>query len=103
MLTERASLNKWVICDTAFSFRMYLKSCGVQQSFSAPGNPHDNAVTESFFATIKKEDFRQKFYKNETEFCYAVDRYIEFYNDYLPHQRLGFLTPNQVEEQFYLV
>lgn len=86
---------------TAFTFRTHLKACGVQQSFSAPGNPHDNAVAESFFATIKKEDFRQKFYKNETEFCHAVDRYIEFYNDYRPHQRLGFLTPNQAEEKFY--
>lgn len=86
---------------TAFSFRTHLKACGVQQSFSAPGNPHDNAVAESFFASIKREDFRQKFYKSETEFCHAVDRYIEFYNDYRPHQRLGFLTPNQAEENFY--
>lgn len=68
---------------------------------SAPGNPHDNAVAESFFAAIKREDFRQKFYKSETEFCHAVDRYVEFYNDYRPHQRLGFLTPNQAEEKFY--
>lgn len=87
---------------TAFSFRKYLRTHGVQQSFSAPGNPHDNAVAESFFAAIKREDFRQRFYKNIVEFHHAVDRYIEFYNGYRPHQRLGFLTPNQVEEQFYL-
>lgn len=84
---------------TTFSFRMHLKACGVQQSFSAPGNPHDNAVAESFFAAIKREDFRQKFHKSETEFCHAADRYVEFYNDYRPHQRPGFLTPNQAEEK----
>ncbi len=85
---------------TAFSFRQLLKNYGVQQSFSAPGSPHDNAVAESFFASIKKEDFRQNYYKTEEGFRAAVDRYIQFYNDYRPHQRLGFLTPNQVEAEF---
>ena len=86
---------------TAFEFRNTLRNYGVVQSFSAPGSPHDNAVAESFFATIKKEDFRRNYYKTESEFRVAVTKYIEFYNDYRPHQRLGFLTPNQVEMEFY--
>ena len=86
---------------TAFEFRNALRNYGVVQSFSAPGSPHDNAVAESFFATIKKEDFRRNYYKTENEFRMAVAKYIEFYNDYRPHQRLGFLTPNQVEMEFY--
>lgn len=86
---------------TAFEFRNALRNYGVVQSFSAPGSPHDNAVAESFFATIKKEDFRRNYYKTENEFRTAVAKYIEFYNDYRPHQRLGFLTPNQVEMEFY--
>ena len=71
------------------------------QSFSAPGSPHDNAVAESFFASIKKEDFRRNFYKTEDEFQDAVAKYIEFYKDYRPHQRLGALTPNQAEAEYY--
>ena len=86
---------------TSTTFRQLLKQCGVQQSFSAPGTPYDNAVAESFFASIKKEDFRQNYYKTEEEFRVAVDSYIQFYNDYRPHQRLGFLTPNQAETEFY--
>ncbi|MBQ8831059.1 MAG: IS3 family transposase [Oscillospiraceae bacterium] len=86
---------------TSFEFCRLLKKLGVTQSFSAPGSPHDNAVAESFFASIKKEDFRRNFYKTEDEFCEAVKQYIEFYNDYRPHQRLGFLTPNQAEKEFY--
>ncbi len=86
---------------TSAAFRQLLKQCGVQQSFSAPGTPYDNAVAESFFASIKKEDFRQNYYKTVEEFRIAVDNYIQFYNDYRPHQRLGFLTPNQAEKEFY--
>ncbi|MDY3286499.1 MAG: IS3 family transposase [Eubacteriales bacterium] len=86
---------------TSFEFCNLLKKLGVTQSFSAPGSPHDNAVAESFFASIKKEDFRRNYYKTEGEFRIAVKEYIEFYNDYRPHQRLGFLTPNQVEKKFY--
>ena len=86
---------------TSFEFRQLLKKLGVIQSFSAPGSPHDNAVAESFFASIKKEDFRRNFYKTEDEFQDAVAKYIEFYNDYRPHQRLGSLTPNQAEAEYY--
>ena len=78
-----------------------LREYGVTQSFSAPGSPHDNAVIESFFASIKKEDFRKHFYKTAAEFKVAVAKYIDFYNDYRTHQRLGYLTPNQAEEEYY--
>lgn len=80
---------------------MLLKEHNVSQSFSAPGAPHDNAVAESFFATIKKEDFRRTWYKTEDEFKEAVDKYIDYYNDYRPHQRLEFMTPNQVESEYF--
>ena len=86
---------------TSFEFCNLLKQHKITQSFSAPGSPHDNAVAESFFASIKKEDFRRNYYKTEEEFRTAVAEYVEFYNDYRPHQRLGFLTPNQVEKEFY--
>ncbi len=86
---------------TSFEFCNLLKKLGVTQSFSTPGSPHDNAVAESFFASIKKEDFRRNYYKTEEEFRIAVKEYIEFYNNYRPHQRLGFLTPNQAEKEFY--
>ena len=86
---------------TAYNFHMLLKKYGVTQSYSAPGSPYDNAVVESFFASIKKEDFRKHFYKTEDEFNIAVAKYVDFYNDYRPHQRLGYLTPNQAEEEYY--
>ena len=86
---------------TAFNFRRLLKEYKVTQSFSAPGTPHDNAVIESFFASIKKEDFRMHFYQTEEELRTAVSKYIDFYNDYRPHQNLGYMTPNQAEDEYY--
>ncbi len=85
---------------TAYEFRSYLRELGILQSFSAPGSPHDNAVAESFFASIKKEDFRRSYYVTEDAFRKAVDAYIDFYNSYRPHQSLGFLTPDQAEAQY---
>ena len=63
---------------TSFEFCNLLKQHKITQSFSAPGSPHDNAVAESFFASIKKEDFRRNYYKTEEEFRTAVEK--EFYN-----------------------
>lgn len=86
---------------TCFEFRQMLRGLKVTQSFSAPGNPYDNAVVESFFASIKKEDFRMRFYKTEEEFQLAVDMYIEFYNNYRPHQKLNYMTPDQAESIYF--
>ena len=86
---------------TSYVFRTLLRSNGVTLSYSRPGTPHDNAVAESFFASIKKEVFRKYFYATKKAVVKAVDEYVEFYNDYRPHQRLGYLTPNKVEEEYY--
>ena len=86
---------------TSCAFRTLLRSKGVMLSYSRPGTPHDNAVAESFFASIKKEVFRKYFYSTKSAVVKAVDEYVEFYNDYRPHQRLGYLTPNKVEDEYY--
>ena len=86
---------------TSYVFRTLLRSKGVTLSYSRPGTPHDNAVAESFFASIKKEVFRKYFYPTKRAVVKAVDEYVDFYNDYRPHQRLGYLTPNKVEEDYY--
>lgn len=73
----------------AYEFRSLLRKYNVTQSFSKPGTPFDNAVAESFFASIKKEEFRRSFYNTEEELQTAVQEYIEYFNDYRPHQRMG--------------
>jgi transposase InsO family protein len=39
---------------TSHRFRQLLHERSVEQSFSNSGKPHDNAVAESFFATLKE-------------------------------------------------
>ena len=47
---------------TAFKFRKHLRKLGVKQSFSNPGTPLDNAVAESFFACMKREELSHNYY-----------------------------------------
>lgn len=52
----------------------------VVQSFSKSGSPHDNAVAESFFASMKREEVYRTPYKSEHQFVESIDTYIKFYN-----------------------
>lgn len=42
-------------------------------TFSKAGTPHDNAVMESFFATLKREELYRRAYRSEREFKEYVD------------------------------
>ena len=85
---------------TAFSFRQLLLDFNIHQSFSNIGNPLDNAVAESFFASLKKEQFKFHFYETVSELEESLSEYIDFYNDYRPHECLKQQTPNQFEESY---
>lgn len=85
---------------TSYRFRQLLHERSVEQSFSNSGKPHDNAVAESFFATLKKEDLYRKDYTSEAAFKRGLTSYIEFYNTQRPHRTLKNQTPCQVEELF---
>lgn len=80
------------------TFQTLLKKCGVTQSFSKSGCPHDNAVAETFFATFKKEEAYRRDYSSEADFRKSVETYIAFYNDTRPHQTLAYKSPSRFEE-----
>lgn len=82
------------------TFRALLKKCGVTQSFSKSGRPHDNAVAETFFATFKKEEAYRREYSSEASFRKSVEAYIAFYNDIRPHQTLAYKAPTRFEELY---
>ena len=78
-------------------FQRYLKSIGARPSMSAKGNCYDNAVAESFFATLKREEVNRKEYKNIREARISLFDYIEvFYNRQRLHSALNYKTPAEV-------
>ena len=59
---------------------------------------YDNAVAESFFASLKKEELYRRNITSDRAFQASVASYIEFYNTKRPHRTLKNLTPCQMEE-----
>lgn len=86
---------------TSYMFRSFLRELNVTQSFSHPGTPHDNAVNESFFACMKREELSHKFYNSVEELTKDVGEYAAFYNGMRPHERLGDKTPMQIEAEYW--
>ena len=80
------------------TFCGYLQSLEVKQSFSKTHTPYDNAVSESFFSTMKREELYRAKYKSEREFKQAVSDYITFYNENRQHKYLNYKTPTQFEK-----
>jgi len=87
---------------TSIEVRSILERHNISQSFSNPGCPHDNAVAEAFFARIKAEFIHRFIFEDEIDFRRELQEYFRFYNDYRPHSHLNYLTPNRVEEAYYL-
>lgn len=87
---------------TSNSFRKHLCDLGVQQSLSNPGMPWDNAVSEAFFASLKREELSHKYYNSPEQLKRDVADYVDFYNNVRPHENLGMLTPREKERQFEL-
>lgn len=85
---------------TSGAFTKLLRQYHVSQLFSASGKPHDNAVAETFFATLKKEEAYRRNYTSEKDYCKSVERYIKFYNEKRPHQSNAYKTPLRFEELF---
>lgn len=82
------------------AFQDLLKECGVAQSFSSTGRPHDNAVAETFFATFNREEAYRRNYTSENDFRKSAEEYILFYNEKRPHATIGYKSPSRFEELY---
>ncbi len=76
-------------------FRGALGALGMVASMSRKGNCWDNAVSESFFATLKTEEATEP-YTTKQEAHRSIAQYIHgFYNPVRLHSSLGYLSPNE--------
>jgi transposase InsO family protein len=88
---------------TSVEYRDVLSELGVTVSMSRKGNCWDNAVAESFFATLKTELVYGRAWPTRLQLRAAVFEYIEvFYNRQRLHSSVGYRTPAQVESDFAL-
>ena len=78
------------------NFKELLATYKMIQSMSAKGDCWDNAVAESFFATLKKEEVYRTHYQNRWQARQSIFSYIEiFYNRNRKHSFLGNKSPVQ--------
>jgi putative transposase len=81
------------------SHRAILKDHGIVQSMSRKGDCWDNAVSESFFSTLKKELIELTHFTDQTQAAAAIFEYIEvFYNKIRAHSTIGYRAPAEFEE-----
>ncbi|MGZ6576539.1 MAG: IS3 family transposase [Solirubrobacteraceae bacterium] len=72
---------------------------GIAVSMGSRGDAYDNAVAETFFATLKKELVNRRPWPSRLELQSAVFEYIEaFYNRQRRHSTLGMLSPVAYEQ-----
>lgn len=83
-------------------YQQLLAAHGFLSSMSRKGNCWDNAVAESFFATLKLELGYQRQWHTRTQARSEIFEYIElFYNRQRRHSALGYLCPNEFELRYY--
>jgi transposase InsO family protein len=83
------------------AYQHLLADAGGHCSMSRKGNCYDNAVVESFFATLKRERVYQRNYQTRLEAQQDIFHYIEVsYNRKRKHSTLGYRSPEQFEQHY---
>jgi putative transposase len=84
---------------TAVAFGAQLQAAGLVASMGSVGDCFDNAVAESFFATLKVELLYRGEWPTRAAAKSAIFRFIEtWYNTRRRHSTLGYLSPASFEE-----
>lgn len=84
---------------TSDAYRAVLAQATITVSMSRTGNCYDNAVTESFFGTLKGECVERTCFQTRREARQTIFEYVEcFYNRIRRHSSLGYLSPVAYEQ-----
>ena len=83
-------------------FQSLIKGAGGLQSMSRTGCCYDNAITESFFGTLKRELVHHCSFRTRIEAQSRLFRYIEgFYNRRRLHSAVGYQAPENYERLYF--
>jgi putative transposase len=84
----------------SLAFGQAARDAGIARSMGSKGDCYDNAVAESFFATLKKELVHRRTWPTRRELTSEVFEYVEaFYNRTRRHSTLGYLSPADYENR----
>ena len=85
---------------TSLVYGSYAKQSGIDLSMGSIGDPWDNALAETFFASLEKELLRRERFATREQARMRIFWYIEcFYNTQRRHSSLDYLSPNQYEQR----
>jgi transposase InsO family protein len=86
---------------TSTEFGRKLTALQMRQSLGRTGCCYDNALAESFFASLKNERVHRTVYPTRNKAKHDIARYIEiFYNRQRLHSVLGYRTPHEVRTEY---
>jgi putative transposase len=85
---------------TSIAFGKRCREAGIRPSMGSVGDCYDNALCESFFATLECELLNRRKFPTQVEARMAVFEFIEgFYNPHRRHSSLGYLSPINYERR----
>jgi putative transposase len=83
---------------TSYAFGKRCREAGVMPSMGSVGDAYDNAMAESFFATLERELLNRRRFRSQAEAKMAVFEWIEgWYNPHRRHSSLGYRSPVNYE------
>jgi putative transposase len=87
---------------TSYDFAKACRAVGAERSMGSVGDCFDNAMAESFFATLECELIDRSVFENRNMARMAVFEFIEgFYNSWRRHSSIGNLCPAEFERRWH--
>ena len=85
---------------TSYAFGKRCQEAGIMPSMGSVGDAYDNAMAESFFATLECELLDRERFQTPVEAQRAIFPWIEaWYNRTRRHSSIGYLSPNEFERR----
>ena len=85
--------------DTSLAFGKHCREAGIVQAMGSAGSAYDNAMCESFFATLKCELIDRRRFAMHGGASHAIVDFIEnFYNTRRIHSAIGYKSPANFEK-----